>query len=552
MIEDGSAPRHPEKLHRPDNPSPRKPHWIRVKAPTSPVYGETRRIVREHGLHTVCEEAACPNIGECWARRHATMMIMGDTCTRACAFCNVKTGKPGLLDSGEPARVGDAVAKLGLAHVVVTSVDRDDLADGGAGHFAGGDPGNPRIFARHHDRSLTPDFLGKPGALEVVIEAAPDVFNHNLETVPRLYPTVRPGARYFASLQLLAQAKTMLPGLFTKSGLMVGLGEERVEIHQVMDDLRAADVDFLTIGQYLQPTPKHHAIARFVEPAEFRQFRHNGAGQGLPHGLGLAADAILLSCRCRFRRAARKPRRALGKRVGRVDADTCRSQDAALPAGPAVRSGRRYRQLPRVPALVRRLPDHQARGQRHLGRSDGGLQGLPRDLHLQGDPGAPRPDPTSPISTDRSAISTTTGSSSPARTAARPRLISTSTSSSSRAPSNWSPAPPSRRRSSAWSAPSNCARRRYMAPRTASPWRRCRRGIERALRGHGAESYLQSRQHGQDRQQVVRRMRQDRDPEVLQVLVDDGEEGEEHEEGRHRRDVEVNGGMQRAGDSRAG
>ena len=280
MIEDGSAPRHPEKLHRPDNPSPRKPHWIRVKAPTSPVYGETRRIVREHGLHTVCEEAACPNIGECWARRHATMMIMGDTCTRACAFCNVKTGKPGLLDSGEPARVGDAVAKLGLAHVVVTSVDRDDLADGGAGHFAAVIRAIRASSPGTTIEVLTPDFLGKPGALEVVIEAAPDVFNHNLETVPRLYPTVRPGARYFASLQLLAQAKTMLPGLFTKSGLMVGLGEERVEIHQVMDDLRAADVDFLTIGQYLQPTPKHHAIARFVEPAEFDNFATMARGKG--------------------------------------------------------------------------------------------------------------------------------------------------------------------------------------------------------------------------------------------------------------------------------
>ncbi len=280
MIEEGAPVRHPEKIHRPDNPSPRKPRWIRVKAPTSPVYGETRRIVREHGLHTVCEEAACPNIGECWAKRHATMMIMGDICTRACAFCNVATGKPNRLDAGEPARVGDAVAKLGLAHVVVTSVDRDDLADGGGEHFA-------RVIRAIRAASpgttveiLTPDFLGKPGALEVVVEAAPDVFNHNLETVPRLYPTVRPGARYFASLQLLAEVKRLAPASFTKSGLMVGLGEERVEVHQVMDDLRAAGVDFLTMGQYLQPTPKHHAIDRFVTPDEFEAFAAMARGKG--------------------------------------------------------------------------------------------------------------------------------------------------------------------------------------------------------------------------------------------------------------------------------
>ncbi len=280
MIEDGAPVRHPEKIHRPDNPSPRKPRWIRVKAPTSPVYGETRRIVREHGLHTVCEEAACPNIGECWAKRHATMMIMGDVCTRACAFCNVATGKPNRLDAGEPARVGDAVAKLELAHVVVTSVDRDDLADGGAEHFAqvirairAASPGTTVEV-------LTPDFLGKPGALEVVVEAAPDVFNHNLETVPRLYPTVRPGARYFASLQLLAEVKRLAPASFTKSGLMVGLGEERIEVHQVMDDLRAAEVDFLTMGQYLQPTPKHHAIDRFVTPEEFEAFAAMARGKG--------------------------------------------------------------------------------------------------------------------------------------------------------------------------------------------------------------------------------------------------------------------------------
>ncbi len=279
-IEDGAAARHPEKRHRPDNPSPRKPRWIRVKAPTSPVYGETRRIVREHGLHTVCEEAACPNIGECWAKRHVTMLIMGDVCTRACTFCNVKTGKPGRLDGAEPGRVGDAVAKLGLAHVVVTSVDRDDLADGGAGHFAAVIEAIRAAAPGTTNEVLTPDFLGKPGALEIVVEAAPDVFNHNLETVPRLYPTVRPGARYFASLQLLAEAKTLEPSLFTKSGLMVGLGEGRLEVHQVMDDLRSAEVDFLTIGQYLQPTPKHHAIDRFVEPEAFEDFARMARGKG--------------------------------------------------------------------------------------------------------------------------------------------------------------------------------------------------------------------------------------------------------------------------------
>jgi lipoic acid synthetase len=272
--------RHPEKRNRPDNPIPRKPAWIRVKAPTSPAYGETRRIVREHRLHTVCEEAACPNIGECWAKRHATMMIMGDTCTRACTFCNVKTGRPGALDPFEPENVALAVAKLGLAHVVVTSVDRDDLADGGALHFA-------QVIACIREAApgttvevLTPDFLGKKGALETVVEAGPDVFNHNLETVPRLYPTVRPGARYFASLQLLSRVKELAPEIFTKSGLMVGLGEERQEVHQVMDDLRAAEVDFLTVGQYLQPTPKHHALARFVTPEEFEAFAQIARGKG--------------------------------------------------------------------------------------------------------------------------------------------------------------------------------------------------------------------------------------------------------------------------------
>ncbi len=263
------ALRHPEKRERPVNPVPRKPDWIRVKAPGSKVFAETKAIVKAHGLHTVCEEAGCPNIGECWSKKHATFMIMGDTCTRACAFCDVKTGIPGLLDSTEPAKVGDAVAQLGLAHVVVTSVDRDDLADGGAGHFAQTIRSIRATSPSTTIEVLTPDFLRKPGALEVVIEAKPDLFNHNLETVPRLYLKIRPGARYFASLRLLQQAKEIDPATFTKSGLMVGLGETREEVMQVMDDQRAANVDFLTIGQYLQPSQRHAAIDRFWTPEEF-------------------------------------------------------------------------------------------------------------------------------------------------------------------------------------------------------------------------------------------------------------------------------------------
>ena len=261
--------RHPEKAHRPDTAVSRKPAWIRVKAPGSREYQETRAIVRAHGLHTVCEEAGCPNIGECWTHRHATMMIMGDTCTRACAFCNVKTGLPAALDGGEPERVAEATRQLGLKHIVITSVDRDDLADGGAAHFAA----VIRAIRRHNPQTtievLTPDFLRKPGAIETVMDAAPDVFNHNLETVPRLYLTVRPGARYYASLRLLERAKEIAPCGFTKSGLMVGLGESREEVMQVMDDLRAAGVDFLTVGQYLQPSRKHAAVARFWTPQEF-------------------------------------------------------------------------------------------------------------------------------------------------------------------------------------------------------------------------------------------------------------------------------------------
>jgi lipoyl synthase len=267
----GRGPRHPEKAHRPDTPVARKPDWIRVKAPGSPVFRETTAIVREHGLVTVCEEAGCPNIGECWSKRHATFMIMGDTCTRACAFCNVRTGLPGPLDPAEPERVADATAKLGLAHVVVTSVDRDDLDDGGAMHFAETIAAIRRKSAATIE-VLTPDFLRKDAAVERVVAARPDVFNHNLETVPSKYLTVRPGARYFASLRLLQRVKELDPQMFTKSGIMVGLGEERNEVLQLMDDLRTANVDFLTIGQYLQPTRKHHPVVRFVPPDEFEAY----------------------------------------------------------------------------------------------------------------------------------------------------------------------------------------------------------------------------------------------------------------------------------------
>ena len=266
------AARHPEKAGRPDNPIQRKPAWIRVKAPTSPVYHETHALMREQRLNTVCEEAGCPNIGECWSQRHATMMIMGDTCTRACSFCNVRTGQPAPLEPDEPNRVADAVARLGLRHVVVTSVDRDDLADGGAAHIAATIAAIRSAAPATTIEVLTPDFLRKPGAVEVVVAARPDVFNHNLETVPRLYPSIRPGARYYQSLRLLDSVKRLDPGIFTKSGLMVGLGEQRPEILQVMDDLRVAEVDFLTIGQYLQPTVKHAAVAEFVTPEAFADY----------------------------------------------------------------------------------------------------------------------------------------------------------------------------------------------------------------------------------------------------------------------------------------
>ena len=273
--------RHPEKAHRPDSVIPRKPPWIRVKAPVSEGFRQTRDIVRKNNLVTVCEEAACPNIGECWTKQHATFMIMGDICTRGCTFCNVATGRPDKLDLFEPARVADAVLQLGLRHVVVTSVDRDDLEDGGARHFAN----TVRAIRRRSPGTtielLVPDFLRCPdSALEEIIDAGPDVLNHNIETVPGLYPSVRPGARYFHSLQLLYRARHINADVFTKSGLMVGLGEDRTSIIQVMDDLRSAGVDFLTVGQYLQPTPKHHPVERFVHPDEFRSLEKMAYGKG--------------------------------------------------------------------------------------------------------------------------------------------------------------------------------------------------------------------------------------------------------------------------------
>ncbi|MEM7733830.1 MAG: lipoyl synthase [Pseudomonadota bacterium] len=273
--------RHPEKAHRPDNAQPKKPNWIRVRAPTSEGYFDTQKIMRDNRLVTVCEEAACPNAGECWSQGHATMMIMGDICTRGCTFCNIATGKPNQLDQFEPGRVAHAVQKLGLNHVVITSVDRDDINDGGASHFA-----QTIRAVRHRSPKttieiLTPDFIkSDAGSLETVVEARPDVFNHNLETVPGLYTRVRPGARYFHSLRILQQVKEMDPSIFTKSGIMVGLGEERQEVLQVMDDMRAADIDFLTIGQYLQPTPKHHAVDRYVHPDEFTSYEKSAYNKG--------------------------------------------------------------------------------------------------------------------------------------------------------------------------------------------------------------------------------------------------------------------------------
>ncbi|NOT69737.1 MAG: lipoyl synthase [Hyphomicrobium sp.] len=270
---DAPRPRHPEKASKPDTPRLAKPDWLRVKAAGSRAYSETLSIVKGNGLHTVCQEASCPNIGECWEKRHATMMIMGAICTRACAFCNIATGLPKPLDADEPRRTADAVSSLGLEHVVITSVDRDDLTDGGAAHFAETIRAIRAAAPQTTIEILTPDFLRKDGALEVVIAARPDVFNHNLETVPGLYPRIRPGARYFHSLRLLQRAKELDPQVFTKSGMMVGLGESRDEILQVLDDMRIAGVDFLTIGQYMQPTLKHAEIKRYVEPAEFEDLK---------------------------------------------------------------------------------------------------------------------------------------------------------------------------------------------------------------------------------------------------------------------------------------
>lgn len=258
----------------------RKPTWIRVKAPVSKEYQETASLMRTHKLNTVCEEAACPNIGECWAKKHATIMILGDVCTRACTFCNIKTGRPDQLDPHEPVRVGEAVGKMGLSHIVITSVDRDDLDDGGANHFAQTIRAIRATAPNTTIEILTPDFLRKEGAIDIVVAAKPDVYNHNLETVPRLYSEVRPGARYFNSLRLLDQVKKIDPTLFTKSGIMVGLGETKSEVYQVMDDLRAAHVDFITIGQYLQPTPKHHPLVNFIPPEEFEEYASMARGKG--------------------------------------------------------------------------------------------------------------------------------------------------------------------------------------------------------------------------------------------------------------------------------
>ncbi len=272
--------RHPEKINKPDNISPKKPFWLKVKAPQGKIFEQTKDLLDDLDITTVCEEASCPNIGNCWSKKHATMMIMGDICTRACSFCNVATGKPNKLDLSEPIRVAKSVARLNLNHVVITSVDRDDLYDGGADHFVTTITDIRKYSPNTSIEILTPDFLKKDGALEKVINAKPDVFNHNLETVPRLYPSVRPGARYFHSLSLLAKVKEVDPNIFTKSGIMVGLGESQNEIYQVMDDMRSADIDFLTIGQYLQPTIKHHKVEKFVHPDEFEKYKKVALSKG--------------------------------------------------------------------------------------------------------------------------------------------------------------------------------------------------------------------------------------------------------------------------------
>ena len=275
--------RHPEKINKPDNFSPPKPSWLKVKAPIGKIFDETKGLLDDLKIVTVCEEASCPNIGNCWSKKHATMMIMGATCTRACSFCNVATGKPKGLDFTEPFRVAQSVARLKLNHVVITSVDRDDLDDGGAQHFVNTIKDIRDLSPQTSIEILTPDFLRKNGAIEKVIASKPDVFNHNLETVPRLYPSVRPGARYFHSLNLLRKVKEIDNEIFTKSGIMVGLGEDKNEVNQVMDDMRSADIDFLTIGQYLQPTKKHHKVDRFVEPSEFDLYKKIALSKGFLH-----------------------------------------------------------------------------------------------------------------------------------------------------------------------------------------------------------------------------------------------------------------------------
>ncbi len=272
--------RHPEKRYNSINNIQKKPSWIRVKAPISKNYFETKKIVKNNNLVTVCEEAACPNIGECWEKKHATFMIMGDTCTRACSFCNVITGKPGKLDNLEPYNISQAVKELNLEHVVITSVDRDDLYDGGANHFFNVVNSIKKYCSNTTVEILTPDFLRKNGAVQKVVSSKPDIYNHNLETVPRLYPSIRPGSRYFVSLNLLNKVKEIEPSIFTKSGIMVGLGETKKEIFQVMDDMRSANVDFLTIGQYLQPTNKHAKVEKFIEPKEFNEYKNVAYSKG--------------------------------------------------------------------------------------------------------------------------------------------------------------------------------------------------------------------------------------------------------------------------------
>ena len=354
----------------------KKPDWIKVRAPNGALFNETMQIVRQHKLTTVCEEAGCPNIGECWQKKHATFMIMGEVCTRACAFCNVATGKPNELDRMEPLRVGVAVSKMGLKHVVITSVDRDDLDDGGADHYVK-TIGAIRFKAPGTTvEILTGDFRGSLPATDHVIAAKPDVFNHNLETVPRLYPTVRPGARFFRSLRLLQRVKDVDPTIFTKSGLMVGLGETKEEVGQVMDDMRAADIDFLTVGQYLQPSPKHAPVDRFWTPEEFEQLEKTARAKGFLMVSGNAADALQPSCGRGFRAAEKCPngKDVLGRGRIVLNAHSRRKTRPALYARAAVRSGRGGRSLSGIPALVHCQPDHAAGGECGLCRSHHRLQ----------------------------------------------------------------------------------------------------------------------------------------------------------------------------------